>query len=120
MDKTMKSYHLTYGGGIDGLVLREHEIPKPGPGQVLVRVRAASLNASELMILRGDYPLPVKADLRFVAVGNRTQFVAMNRAIEVNRLRPVIDRVFSFDEAIDAFRYYQAGQFFGKIVIAHK
>ncbi|MGA7130358.1 MAG: hypothetical protein WBZ19_28860 [Chthoniobacterales bacterium] len=49
----MKSYHLTYGGGIDSLVLREHEIPKPGLGEVLVRVRATSLNARELMILRG-------------------------------------------------------------------
>jgi NADPH:quinone reductase-like Zn-dependent oxidoreductase len=45
------------------LALREHEIPKPGPGEVLVRVRATSLNACELMILRGDYPLPVKPDV---------------------------------------------------------
>jgi NADPH:quinone reductase-like Zn-dependent oxidoreductase len=336
----MKSYHLTYGGGIDSLVLREHEIPKPGPGEVLVRVRATSLNARELMILRGDYPLPVKPDvvavsdgagevagtgegvtrvkvgdrvaaslfplwlggpfsfdvapqiggsldgmltefavlsehglvlipdhlsfeeaatlpcagvtawhaltggrppvpgdtvltlgsggvslfalqfaklygarviattssdekakqltalgadevvnyraipdwhtavrkltggrgvdyvievggagtlqnslksvavqgqiswvgvlaqgepvislaalrsafatLQFVAVGSRAQFIAMNRAIEVNRLKPVIDRVFPFEEAVNAFRYYQAGQFFGKIVIKHE
>jgi NADPH:quinone reductase-like Zn-dependent oxidoreductase len=58
------------------------------------------------------------ANLRFVAVGSRAHFIAMNRAIEVNRLKPVIDRVFSFEEAVDAFRYYQAGQFFGKIVIA--
>jgi NADPH:quinone reductase-like Zn-dependent oxidoreductase len=335
----MKSYHLTYGGGIDSLVLREHEIPKPGPGEVLVRVRATSLNARELMILRGDYPLPVKPDvvavsdgagevagigegvsrvkvgdrvaaslfplwlggpfsfdvapqvggsldgmltefavlsehglvlipehlsfeeaatlpcagvtawhaltggrppvpgdtvltlgsggvslfalqfaklygarviattssdekakqltalgaddvvnyraipdwhiavrkltggrgvdyvievggagtlqnslksvavqgqiswvgvlaqgeaaislaalrsafatLQFVAVGSRAQFIAMNRAIEVNRLKPIIDRVFPFEEAVDAFRYYQAGRFFGKIVIKH-
>jgi NADPH:quinone reductase-like Zn-dependent oxidoreductase len=335
----MKSYHLTYGGGIDSLILREHEIPKPGPSEVLVRVRATSLNARELMILRGDYPLPVKPDvvavsdgagevvgigegvtrlkvgdrvaaslfplwadgpfsfdvapqiggsldgmlteyavlsepglvlipehlsfeeaatlpcagvtawhaltggrppmpgdsvltlgsggvslfalqfaklyglrviattssdekakrlknlgadevinyrtspdwhlgvrnltggrgvdyvievggagtlqnslksvavqgqiswvgvlasgepaislaalrgafanLRFIAVGNRAQFTAMNRAIEVNLLKPVVDRVFPFEEAGEAFRYYQAGQFFGKIVIKH-
>jgi NADPH:quinone reductase-like Zn-dependent oxidoreductase len=335
----MKSYHLTYGGGIDSLVLREHEVPKPGSGEVLVKVRATSLNARELMILRGDYPLPVKPDvvavsdgagevvaigegvtrfkvgdrvaaslfplwlggpfsfdvapqiggsldgmltefavlseqglvlipdhlsfeeaatlpcagvtawhaltggrppvpgdtvltlgsggvslfalqfaklygarviattsndqkakqlkalgadevvnyraipdwhtavrkltggrgvdyvievggagtlqnslksvavqgqiswvgvlaqgepaislaalrsafatLQFVAVGSRAQFIAMNRAIGVNRLKPVIDRVFTFEEAVDAFRYYQAGQFFGKIVIKH-
>ena len=37
----------------------------------------------------------------------------MNRAIEVNRLKPVLDRVFPFEEAVNAFRYYQAGQFFG-------
>jgi NADPH:quinone reductase-like Zn-dependent oxidoreductase len=336
----MKSYHVTYGGGIDSLVLREHEMPKPGPGEVLVRVRATSLNARELMILRGDYPLPVKADvvavsdgagevegigegvarvkvgdrvaaslfplwlggpfsfevapqiggsldgmltefavlseqglvlipdhlsfeeaatlpcagvtawhaltggrppvpgdtvltlgsggvslfalqfaklygarviattssdekakqltalgadevvnyraipdwhiavrkltggrgvdyvievggagtlqnslksvavqgqiswvgvlaqgepaislaalrsafatLQFVAVGSRAQFIAMNRAIEVNRLKPVIDRVFPFEGVVDAFRYYQAGRFFGKIVIKHE
>ena len=336
----MKSYHVTYGGGIDSLILREHEIPKPGPGEVLVRVRATSLNARELMILRGDYPLPVKSDvvavsdgagevadigegvtrvkvrdrvaaslfplwldgrfsfevtpqvggsldgmltefailseqglvlipdhllfeeaatlpcagvtawhaltggrppvpgdtvltlgsggvslfalqfaklygarviattssdekakqltalgadevvnyraipdwytavrkltggpgvdyvievggagtlqnslksvavqgqiswvgvlaqgepaislaalrsafatLQFVAVGSRAQFIAMNRAIEVNRLKPVIDRVFPFEEAVAAFRYYQAGKFFGKIVIKHE
>ena len=65
----MKSYHVTYGGGIDSLVLREHEIPKPGPGEVLVRVRATSLNARELMILRGDYPLPVKPDVVAVSDG---------------------------------------------------
>jgi NADPH:quinone reductase-like Zn-dependent oxidoreductase len=65
----MKSYHLTYGGGIDSLVLREDETPKPGLGEVLVRVRATSLNARELMILRGDYPLPVKPDVVAVSDG---------------------------------------------------
>jgi NADPH:quinone reductase-like Zn-dependent oxidoreductase len=42
-----------------------------------------------LAALRGAF-----ANLRFVAVGSRTQFAAMNRAIEANRLKPVIDRVF--------------------------
>jgi len=65
----MKSYHVTFGGGIDSLALREREIPKPGPGEVLVRVRATSLNARELMILRGDYPLPVKPDVVAVSDG---------------------------------------------------
>lgn len=35
--------------------------------------------------------------LRMIAVGSRAHFEQMNRAIEVNRLRPVIDRVFGFD-----------------------
>jgi NADPH:quinone reductase-like Zn-dependent oxidoreductase len=59
------------------------------------------------------------ATLQPISVGSRAQFIAMNRAIAVNRLKPVIDRRFSFDEAIDAFRYYEAGQNFGKVVINH-
>jgi len=38
------------------------------------------------------------ATLRIIFAGNRAQFIAMNRAIVVNRLRPIIDRVFSFEE----------------------
>jgi NADPH:quinone reductase-like Zn-dependent oxidoreductase len=57
--------------------------------------------------------------VRAIAVGSRAQFEAMNRAIEVNRLRPVIDRVFSFGDAVDAYRYYDDAQPFGKVVITH-
>ncbi|MEV0004656.1 NAD(P)-dependent alcohol dehydrogenase [Micromonospora sp. NPDC050980] len=58
------------------------------------------------------------ATVRPVAVGSRAQFVAMNRAIEVNLLRPVIDRIFPFEEAVTAFRHYESGDPFGKVVIS--
>jgi NADPH:quinone reductase-like Zn-dependent oxidoreductase len=80
-----------------------------------VGVLAQGEPAISLAALRSAF-----ATLQFVAVGSRAQFIAMNRAIEVNRLKPVIDRVFPFEEAVDAFRYYQAGKFFGKIVIKHE
>ncbi|KAB8187351.1 zinc-dependent alcohol dehydrogenase family protein [Microbispora catharanthi] len=57
------------------------------------------------------------ATVRAVAVGSRAQFLAMNRAVEVNDLHPVIDRVFPFDQAHDAYRYYASGKAFGKVVI---
>jgi len=57
------------------------------------------------------------ATIRTVAVGSRAQFLEMNRAIVVGRLRPVIDRVFTFSEAVDAYRYYEARQPLGKVVI---
>lgn len=58
------------------------------------------------------------ATLRLIVVGSRAQFVAMNRAIAVNRLNPVIDRVFRFAETVAAYRYYEAGKYFGKVVIS--
>jgi alcohol dehydrogenase len=41
----------------------------------------------------------------------------MNRAIAVNDLKPVIDRVFPLEEAKQAFAHHASGQFIGKVVI---
>jgi NADPH:quinone reductase-like Zn-dependent oxidoreductase len=65
----MKSYHANSGSGIAGLTVKEHDEPKTGPREVLVRVRANSLNYRELMVLRGNYPLPVKPDVVMGADG---------------------------------------------------
>ncbi len=55
--------------------------------------------------------------VRGIYVGSREMFRAMNDAITQNRVEPVIDRVFSFDESADAFRHLESAQHFGKIVI---
>jgi NADPH:quinone reductase-like Zn-dependent oxidoreductase len=52
-----------------------------------------------------------------IYVGSRAMFEAMNLAITRHRLEPVIDRVFSFEESVDAFRHLESAQHFGKIVI---
>ena len=55
---------MNMGAGLDGLTLRQHDMPEPGPNEVLLRVHAVSLNYRELMILQhGRYPLPVKPDV---------------------------------------------------------
>lgn len=54
----MKSYHLDHAGSLDGLVVREHAIPAPGPRQVLVRMRANALNARDLGVLYGVRRIP--------------------------------------------------------------
>jgi hypothetical protein len=59
----MKSYHADSGAGLAGPTLKEHPEPKPGPHEVLVKVRVNSLNARELLVLQGEYPLPVKPDV---------------------------------------------------------
>ncbi|GAB3167198.1 NAD(P)-dependent alcohol dehydrogenase [Amycolatopsis stemonae] len=57
----MKSFSLPRPGA--ELVLAERAVPEPGPGQVLVRLRGWALNARDLMILKGFYPMPVKPDV---------------------------------------------------------
>lgn len=57
--------------------------------------------------------------LERVGVGPRTAFEDMNRAIAAHRLHPVIDRVFAFSEAADAYRHMMERRHFGKIVIRH-
>jgi NADPH:quinone reductase-like Zn-dependent oxidoreductase len=44
-------------------------------------------------------------------------FEDMNKAIETNRMKPVIDKTFAFKEVPDALRYMESGAHFGKIVI---
>jgi NADPH:quinone reductase-like Zn-dependent oxidoreductase len=62
-------------------------------------------------------PLLMKrATIRGVLVGSRRNFEDMNRALEIIRLRPVIDRVYPFSEAPAAFEHLRRGAF-GKIVI---
>jgi NADPH:quinone reductase-like Zn-dependent oxidoreductase len=50
-------------------------------------------------------------------VGSRAMFEAMNRAIALHGLRPVVDRVFPFEEARAALEHMESGSHFGKIAI---
>jgi len=54
-----------------------------------------------------------------ISVGSRADFEAMNRAITLHRLRPVIDRIFPFAEAREAYRHFEGRGHFGKVVNTH-
>jgi NADPH:quinone reductase-like Zn-dependent oxidoreductase len=53
-----------------------------------------------------------------LAVGSAESFSALNRAIELTNLHPVIDEVFTIDRVKDAYRKLEEGKHFGKIVIS--
>ncbi|MES1260561.1 MAG: NAD(P)-dependent alcohol dehydrogenase [Acidobacteriota bacterium] len=55
--------------------------------------------------------------LQGIYVGSREMFEEMNRAMELACLKPVIDRIFPFEETVAALRYQESGAHFGKIVI---
>src|SRR6185295_14425299 len=54
-----------------------------------------------------------------ISVGSRADLEVMNRAIALHRLRPVIDRAFPFERALDAYRHFEGRAHFGKVVISH-
>lgn len=53
-----------------------------------------------------------------IFVGSREMFSAMNSAIAMHKLHPVIDRTFGFKELPEALRLMEAGGHFGKIVVS--
>lgn len=60
----MRTYELR-GKGLETLTLVERPVPRPGAGQVLVRVHAASLNYRDLAIAQGRYG---RSELRYPLV----------------------------------------------------
>jgi NADPH:quinone reductase-like Zn-dependent oxidoreductase len=58
-----------------------------------------------------------RANVQGIYVGSTEMFEAMNALISVHKIRPVVDRVFGFDEVKAAFNHMAAGAHFGKIVV---
>ncbi|MCB1396862.1 MAG: NAD(P)-dependent alcohol dehydrogenase [Rhodobacter sp.] len=56
--------------------------------------------------------------LRGLYVGSRSQFQAMNRALTRSGARPVVDTVFPFEAAAEAYRHLRSGVHLGKVVIS--
>ncbi|HEX8832230.1 MAG TPA: zinc-binding dehydrogenase, partial [Longimicrobium sp.] len=52
-----------------------------------------------------------------IEVGSREMFEEMNAAMATHQLRPVVDRVFGWDEVPAALRHLEAGAHFGKVVV---
>jgi NADPH:quinone reductase-like Zn-dependent oxidoreductase len=72
--------------------------------------RSANLNPYALM-WKG-------ASLHGIRVGTIDMFERMNRAIEMNGIRPLIDTVVPFDHVLDGYRHHASGHFMGKVVVS--
>jgi NADPH:quinone reductase-like Zn-dependent oxidoreductase len=53
-----------------------------------------------------------------IFVGSRTMLEQLVGFAATTNLEPVVDRVFTFDQAKEAYRYMESGSHFGKVVIA--
>src|SRR5215470_17948548 len=86
----MKAYELQGPDGIDGMKLVDRPVPAAGAGEVLVRLKAATLNYRDLLTVKGGYgsrqrfPLVPVSDGAGVVEqvgGGVTQFAAGDRVI---------------------------------------
>ncbi|GFE79469.1 NADPH:quinone oxidoreductase [Steroidobacter agaridevorans] len=111
---------LTDGRGVD------HVIEVGGPATLAQSMAACRLGGHIALIgvlsgFAGELLIPAlfSAQLRVsgISVGSRTDLEDMIRAIEVNGLKPVIDRSFGLEQIVAAFEYYQAQRHFGKVTI---
>lgn len=111
---------LSGGRGVD------HVVDVGGPStleQSMAAVRVGG-HISVIGILSGVagqlplVPALVKqARLQGVLVGSRRQQQDMIRAIDANKLKPVIDRSFPLEDIVAAFRHQETNQHFGKICL---
>jgi NADPH:quinone reductase-like Zn-dependent oxidoreductase len=117
-DKAVRA--LTGGVGVD------HVVEVGGAGTLAQSLRAVRMGGRISLIgVLADgsgqvSPLPIlmkNVRVQGIYVGSREMFQAMNRAITLHQMRPVVDRVFGFREVHEALRYMASGAHFGKICI---
>lgn len=112
---------LTGGEGVD------HVLEVGGAGTFEKSVKAVKFagHISVIGILSGTaaqvnlIPLLMQnVTAQGIIVGSRDAFEEMNAAFDQNRIRPVIDKVFPFEESRAALEYMASGKHFGKICVS--
>jgi putative PIG3 family NAD(P)H quinone oxidoreductase len=64
------------------LSIQEHSDPSPGPGEVLVRVRAAGVNGADMLQRRGMYPAPPGAPQDIPGLELAGEAIALGRGAD--------------------------------------
>ncbi|MGE3645850.1 MAG: NAD(P)-dependent alcohol dehydrogenase [Beijerinckiaceae bacterium] len=110
---------LTGGRGVDqvvevggaGTFAKSIAAIRPGGKVSMIGVlsRQAEINPMIIMAKR--------ANVQGISVGSTRMFEALNAALAVNKVKPVIDRTFAFSETKAAYEYLKSAAHFGKIII---
>jgi NADPH:quinone reductase-like Zn-dependent oxidoreductase len=111
---------LTSGRGVDHVL-------EVGGKDTLGRALASLCYGGQLHLIGGvsgfssELPLGPMAErnarVRRIYVGSVSMFEAMNGALSLHRIRPVVDRTFRFEEARSALEHLESASHFGKVAL---
>lgn len=115
-------WDLTDKRGADQVI----EVGGPGTFGQSMNAVAAGGHISLIGVLTGFAPPDVSlfplvsrnVDVHGIYVGSRAMFLRLNAFLEKHDIRPIIDRVFTFDEAVAAYGHLESGVHMGKIAIS--
>lgn len=100
------------------------EVGGPDTYDRSIRSVASGGKIIQVGVLTGFGPKPdltrlmwQNADIIGVTVGSVEHFAAMNHFMAEHAVHPVVDRVYGFDEAPEAYTYLRTASHFGKIVV---
>ena len=119
-DWGQKAWDLTDGRGVD------HVIEVGGPATLTQSIAACRTGGHIALIgvLTGfaaqvSIPALFSNQLRIsgISIGSRADQEDMIRAIEVNRLKPIIDRSLALEDIAGAFTHYESQRHFGKVCL---
>jgi NADPH:quinone reductase-like Zn-dependent oxidoreductase len=119
-DWGQKARDLTDGRGVD------HVIEVGGPATLAQSITACRTGGHIALIgvltgFAGELMIPALFSKQIrvsgISIGSRADQEDMIRAIDVNRIRPIVDRSFPLEEIAGAFNYYGLGQHFGKVCL---
>lgn len=111
---------LTDGRGVD------HVMEVGGPGTLAQSIEACRTGGHIAIIglltgLTAEVSIPAlfsnQIRLSGISIGSRADQEDMIRAIDANRLKPVIDRSYPLHEIVAAFEYYESQMHFGKVCV---
>ena len=111
---------ITGGRGVD------HVVEVGGPATLNQSMLAARVGAHISVIgiltgLGGEVSIVTalikQLRLQGLIVGNRAQQQDMVKAIDANGMHPMVDKVFPLESIVDAFKYQESNQHFGKICL---
>jgi NADPH:quinone reductase-like Zn-dependent oxidoreductase len=113
--------HFTRGEGVD------HVIEVGGADTLALSLRAVRMagTVSVIGVLTGNAQTVAPAGLLMnslrvqgIYVGSRAMFERMNRAMEAHLIKPVVDSVFPWTQAKEAYQHLESQRHFGKICLA--